>query len=359
MVEKMFELHSAVVPFGVFLGAMIIGYAVSKLVFARIDRMISAISGDYGEIVTRALKDMPAIVGAICGVYAVIHIVRLDEYWLRVMESILLTAVLFSGTVITARVFVGAVAIYARKAEEVLPSTSILVNIVQIIVYMLGGLIILQSNGVSITPILTALGVGGLAIALALQETLANLFSGIYILLSRQFRVGDYIKLSTGEEGQVMDITWRSTVIKALANNVIILPNQKIASATITNYFMPDKEMGILVAVGVGYDSDLEHVERVTVEVAREVLRDIDGGVEDFEPVVRFHTFGDFSINFNVVLRVKEFTDQYLIKHDFVKRLHNRYRQEGIEIPYPIRTVHVRNSEGVKPCREDKEQEDR
>ncbi|MDT8902369.1 mechanosensitive ion channel family protein [Anaeroselena agilis] len=350
MLEKIAELHFAIIPAGVFLAAMIIGFAVSKLVFARFDRVVARLSGAYGEIVTRALKDIPVFVGAISGVYAVIHFVRLDEYWLRVMEGILLTAVLFCGTVIIARVLSSAVVLYTRTAEEVLPSTSILVNVVQIVVYMLGGLIILQSHGVSITPILTALGVGGLAIALALQETLANLFSGIYILLSRQFRVGDYIKLSTGEEGVVMDITWRSTVIKALANNVIVLPNQKIASATITNYFLPDKEMSILVPVGVGYDSDLEHVETVTVEVAKEVLRDIAGGVDNYEPVVRYYNFGDFSVDFNVVLRVKEYTDQYLIKHDFIKRLHSRYRQEGIEIPFPVRTVHLRqDADNAKP----------
>jgi small-conductance mechanosensitive channel len=353
MPDQIKELTTVAFPFAVFFLGLTIGYIISKAFFARVGRVVGNISADYGDIVKRALKDMPVIVGTISGVYVVVHAVYLNAYWLQVLEKLSLAGIVFSGTVITARVLSGMVAIYARKAEDVFPSTSILVNIVEIAVYTMGGLIILQSNGVSVTPILTALGVGGLAIALALQETLANLFSGIYILLSRQLRVGDYIKLSTGEEGNVLDITWRSTAIKALANNVIILPNQKIASATITNYFMPDKEIGILVPVGVSYDCDLEHVEKVTVEVAKEVLHTIDGGVTDFEPVVRFHTFGDSSIGLNVVLRVKEYTDQYLIKHDFIKRLHKRYREEGIEIPFPIRTIHVKNAETAKYCPED------
>jgi len=344
MFEKISFLHAAALPIGVFLASMLTGYIISQFAFTRLSRIIAKASEDYGEIAAGSLKDMPIVAGAVCGVYGLIHFVHMDEYWLNLLGNILLTAVIFSGTVVASRIFSRAAVLYARKAEEVLPSTSILINAVQLVVYIFGGLIILQTNGVSVTPVLTALGVGGLAIALALQETLSNLFSGLYILLSRQFRVGDYIRLSTGEEGHVLDITWRSTVIKALANNVIILPNQKIASATITNFFFPDKEMSLVVPVGVSYDSDLEHVERVTVEVAREVLRDLAGGVKSFEPAVRFHTFGESSVNFNVILRVKEYTDQYLITHDFVKRLHRRYSLEGIEIPFPIRTVHVKQA---------------
>ena len=100
--------------------------------------------------------------------------------------------------------------------------------------------------------------------------------------------------------------------------------------------------MAVLVDVGVSYGSDLEEVERATVEVAREVMDEVQGGVPGFAPFIRYHTFGDFSITFTVILRAKEFVDQYLIKHEFVKRLHRRYRDEGIEIPFPIRTVYVR-----------------
>ena len=95
----------------------------------------------------------------------------------------------------------------------------------------------------------------------------------------------------------------------------------------------------MLIDVGVDYASDLAHVERVTIEVGREVMREVNGGVPDFEPFTRYHTFGDSSINFSVILRGKEVVDQYLIKHEFVKRLHARYAQEGISIPFPIRTL--------------------
>jgi len=152
---------------------------------------------------------------------------------------------------------------------------------------------------------------------------------------------GDYVKLNTGEGGYVTDITWRNTTIRAIPNNMIIVPNSNLASSILTNYYQPAKVMSVIVQVGVSYDSDLAKVEKVTLEVAKEILREIEGGIPDFEPFIRYHTFADFSINFSVILRAKEFFDQYLIKHEFIKRIHKRYKKESIEIPYPIRTIYM------------------
>jgi small-conductance mechanosensitive channel len=126
-----------------------------------------------------------------------------------------------------------------------------------------------------------------------------------------------------------------------LPNNMLVVPNAKLVSNQITNFYLPETEMAVLVQVGVSYQSDLERVERVTVEVAREVLQQVNGGVKAFEPFIRYHTFSDFSINFTVILRAREYVDKYLITHEFIKRLHKRYQQEAIEIPFPIRTVHM------------------
>jgi small-conductance mechanosensitive channel len=122
---------------------------------------------------------------------------------------------------------------------------------------------------------------------------------------------------------------------------MIIVPNTKLASSTLMNYSLLDPEMAVLVNVGVHYSSDLEKVETVTREVARESQRTVPGAVADFEPLVRYHTFADSSVGFTVVLRVREFAASQLVRHDFVKRLHARYREEGIVIPFPIRTLHL------------------
>ena len=215
------------------------------------------------------------------------------------------------------------------QAPEIL-SPSIITNFTQLLVFLVGTLIGLQSLGIAITPILTALGVGGLAVALALQETLSNLFSGLYIITARHIRPGDYVKLATGEEGTVIDITWRSTKLREGLNNLIIVPNAKLASATVTNYDEPEREIVVPVRLGVSYESDLATVERITLDVAREALAAAPGSLPGFEPVLRYHTFGDASIDFTVVLKAQSIGNQDTVKHEFIKRVHARYQAEGV-----------------------------
>jgi small-conductance mechanosensitive channel len=220
-----------------------------------------------------------------------------------------------------------------------LPVSSLTRNVAWVLIAILGLLVTLNGLGLSITPMLTALGVGGLAVALALQEPLANFFAGIFITLAGQIRVGDYVKLDTGQEGEVVDFSWRSTRLRMLANNLIVVPNAKLAHAIVINHNLPSQDMAVLVNVGVDYASDLRHVERVVMAVGREVMADVPGGVPEFEPFLRYHTFGESSIDFTVILRARQFVDQYLVKHEFVKRLHTRFNDERIVIPFPIRAV--------------------
>jgi small-conductance mechanosensitive channel len=124
-----------------------------------------------------------------------------------------------------------------------------------------------------------------------------------------------------------------------LANNLVVVPNAKLAQAIVVNHHLPSSDLAVLVEVGVDYASDLRHVERVVTEVGRDVMAQVPGGVPEFEPFIRYHTFADSSVNFTVILRAKEFVDQYLIKHEFVKQLHTRFNAEGIAIPFPIRTI--------------------
>lgn len=228
---------------------------------------------------------------------------------------------------------------YGSVIAPALPVSSLTRNIAWGVIVVLGLLVILNGLGLSITPMLTALGVGGLAVALALQEPLANFFAGLFITLAGQIRVGDYIKLDSGQEGYVVDFSWRSTRLRMLANNLVVVPNSKLSQAILVNHHLPSQDLAVLVDVGVDYSSDLGHVETIVIEVGRGVMLEVSGGVPEFEPFIRYHTFGDSSINFTVILRAREFVDQYLIKHEFIKRLHARFDQEGIVIPFPIRTI--------------------
>jgi small-conductance mechanosensitive channel len=257
----------------------------------------------------------------------------------NVLQKIITIILLYSVTLVLARLTAGFVNLFVQRTEGV--STSLLSNLAKTIVLVLGTLILLQTVGIEITPIVTTLGIGGLAVGLALQDTLANLFSGFYLVISKQVRAGDYVKLDDGHQGYVTDINWRNTTIKEISNNVIIVPNSKLASAIFTNYHLPAKEITLTMNVGVSYDSDLELVEKVTIEVAKEVMQEIAPELIQIEPYLRFHTFNDFSIDYTLYMRVSEYFDQRIGKHLLVKKLHKRYQQEGIEIPFPIQYVYT------------------
>ncbi|MER6789297.1 mechanosensitive ion channel family protein [Streptomyces sp. NPDC000658] len=304
-------------------------------------------SGD--DVMVDALRTVvpwAAIAGGAASAAAVLPLKKAVQHTVNQSLTVLL---IFVVTVSAARVVAGLVRSVTSSRSGVAGSATIFVNITRILVLAIGFLVVLQTLGISIAPLLTALGVGGLAVALALQDTLANLFAGIHILASKTVQPGDYIKLSSGEEGYVEDINWRQTTVRALSNNLVVIPNGQLAKSNMTNYMRPEQQLTVLVQVGVAYDSDLEHVERVTSEVIAEVMAGVDGAVPDHEPAIRFHTFGDSRIGFTVILGVGEFSDQYRIKHEFIKRLHRRYREEGIRIPAPARTVALQQGAVVIP----------
>lgn len=220
-------------------------------------------------------------------------------------------------------------------------TASLVQTILKVAIYIIGLLVILQMLGISITPMLTALGVGGLAVALALQDTLSNLFAGIQIVASRKIRPGDFIRLSgSTEEGYVTDITWRYTSVQMISNQTVIIPNSRLAGAIVTNASLPTEEITARLDVGVHYNSDLERVEQVSIETALAVVRAYLNDPEASPNVrVRYRGFGDSSIAFSILFSVPTFGDQIPVIHQLIKALHKRYAEEGIVIPYPIRTL--------------------
>ncbi|MER6775840.1 MULTISPECIES: mechanosensitive ion channel family protein [unclassified Streptomyces] len=293
------------------------------------------------DLIVDALRTLVPWAAVIAGAAVAASTLPLTARVLGFVNQSLSAVLIIIATFGAARVVAGLVQSVAGSRTGVAGSASIFVNITRVVVLVMGVLVALETMGVSIAPLVTALGVGGLAVALALQDTLANLFAGVHILASKTVQPGDYIRLSSGEEGYVVDINWRNTVVRNLSNNLVIIPNNRLARTNMTNFTQPEQQLSILVQVGVGYESDLEHVERVTLDVVDSVMADINGAVPDHEGKVRFHTFADSRINFTVILGVGEFSDQYRIKHEFIKRLHERFRAEGISIPAPTRTVSI------------------
>lgn len=337
-------------PALVIVGAVLIGLIVRWILLILLKSWAQKNSWYADNVVINVLKNMVVLWFTLLGIYlAVLTPLFVPRITVAIQIAVLIGFV-GSTTLVIIRIGTGLVRAYDRNAEGS-SALTIVVNIIRITATIVGLIIILQILNIPVTPAIAAFGVGGLAVSLALQDTLSNLFSGIMIILSHQVRPGNYIRLSTGEEGYVADINWRNTQIRQLANNMITVPNAVLTSQILINYHDPTRELAVLIDVGVSYDSDLQLVERVTIEVAQQVMQEVPGGVPDFTPFIRYNDFADFQIKFTVILRGQEFVDQFLIKHEFIKRLHARYRQEGIEIPFPIRTIYNRNHTHQQPSR--------
>jgi small-conductance mechanosensitive channel len=244
--------------------------------------------------------------------------------------------------------------IRATNEQSRIAAMSLTRRTVEIVTYTVGSVMILRAFGVDVTAIVTALGVGGLAVALALQDTLSNAFAGVYITLARQIRRGDYIKTNDNFEGFVKDIGWRNTTIETLERNIVFIPNIKLSQSIVTNYFLPREPMYIRLTFGVHYHTDPDHLERILKELVRETGHDnyddahskeqstgkIRGLMSHPEPLVRFTAFGEYALQYTVFVTVNTFDNQFEARHEFMKRLYYVFRKEGIALPMPVRVLY-------------------
>lgn len=207
------------------------------------------------------------------------------------------------------------------------------------IIIVVGGVIIaMQVVGFDITALLAGAGVAGLVIAFAAQDTLSNFFSGMHLLLDRPFTMGDVILLETGEYCRVESVGMRSTKLYSIFDHeLIVLPNNNIANQKIVNLVQPDTKMRVGIDVGVAYGSDLEKVRKILTEVVQNHDDIVDS--EDFPTIVRFKEFGESSLDFIVRFWVDDYMKQWEVASEVRDRINNRFKEEGITIPFPQRTV--------------------
>ena len=275
---------------------------------------------------------MPTLLGILMGIQLTKDILNLPDVVQNILSYHYHSVVIITVTFFCAHTVSSFLKDKLSKSGDKAVTTSILTTVVDLGVYMVGILFILSSYGISISPLLTALGAGGLASALALQDTLANLFSGITTLVSKQVHMGDYIRLSSGEAGRVVDMNWRNTTIRTATGNMVIVPNKSIATAALTNYEQPLAECTISIPLTITYDNDLQRVEDVTLGVARHILNHSEYGVTGFEPLVRYDQMGEYGISFKVVLRIRNIVDEAVLKHQFIKSIYMTYKKEHIQL---------------------------
>ena len=282
------------------------------------------------------------------GLFVAIEMVELPRRLSAQLHTILEAAIILSVTFTVAGVLGSLAAAAGERRALGIGMTGLVRAAVRGSILLIGTLVLLDSLGVQITPLLTALGVGGLAVALALQDTLSNLFAGVHLLADKPIRVGDYVKIAETIEGYVLDVGWRSTRVRMLQNNVVIVPNKRVAESIIINYDMPERRMALLVPVSVGYGSDPDHVARILMDEAQMAVGQVEGLVGEPPPMARLIPgFGASSLDFTLACQVASFVDQYAVQDALRRRILRRLRTENIEIPVPVRTIEVRGGDGA------------
>ncbi len=211
-------------------------------------------------------------------------------------------------------------------------------KVVKTIIVILGVLAILGKWEVQIGPILGALGIGGLAIGLALNSSLANIFGGIQLILDRSLNVGDKVMLESGEVGVVLDVGLRSTKMKTYDNEVIFLPNSQLANARVKNFTQPDATIRVTVNFAVAYGTDVARVKSVVLDA----IGELDDILQEPAPQVLFLNMGDFSLDMCARVWVDDYGKQFARKLEMTELVYNTLNNSGIEIPFPTRTVHMK-----------------
>ncbi|MDA8098685.1 MAG: mechanosensitive ion channel family protein [Nitrospiraceae bacterium] len=334
------NLMSLIIVLGSFAALLL----VRRLLFALLQRFTKKTETEIDDIIVASLR-IPSLLLVVAFTIS-IGITRAEfpeSYSVYAAKGISLSIIL-TITVALANVSGRLLSYFLQRVELPISTTSLLLAVAKTTVYIVGALIILNSLGISIAPIITALGVGGLAMALALQDTLSNLFAGIHIMAEQTIRVGDFIRLETGQEGFVEDISWRTTRIRMVPNNMVIMPNNKLSQSVITNYHLPKREMILALPVGVSYASDPDRVEGLLLDEVKKAAGEVPGLLADPAPQVQFRPgFGDSSLDFTVLCAICEVSEQNRVMSELHKRIFRRLGKEGIEFPYPTRTVYLRD----------------
>ncbi len=327
---KGLDLSALILPVALLVAGVLAGWFIRMLLTKRLQRLAPGVPRSH-RLLLAVARGSAVLWFTTLGLFLAASAAVLPPQVQRLAARFLLVLLISSVTWMVSRVLGELIGSHAQVGA--LSSATVITNVARGLVLLVGLLVILQTLGVSITPMITALGVGGLAVALALQDTLANLFGGLHILLSRQVHTGDYVRLDGGHEGYVQDVTWRYTSILQNGSDLVVVPNAKLAAAITTNLTRPDTRVAVPVGVCITYDADPDRAERVAAVVAREVMQEVDGGVPDFTPVVLFQKLGVATIQFTAVLQARDVGSLGRVKHEFIKRLLVRFRLEGIELP--------------------------
>ncbi len=336
------------------IGALVLGIVLRWLTGKWLVRMAAQSENKYDDILVDALRRSILYIILLTGLNIALRELPRAKIIMPYARPFLTASFIVLLSYILTKVLKMLVRIRAEHDHNRMAAVSLTRRSIEIVVYTIACVMVLRAFGVDIAPIITALGVGGLAVALALQDTLSNFFAGIYLTLANQIRVGDYIRISDGNfEGYVRDIGWRNTTIEMQEMNSVLIPNNKLSQAIVTNFHLPTEIQYLLLTFGVHHNTDPQLVEDVltamtleygsaTCEEAQELREGkIRGLLHTPEPVIRFREFGEFTLNFRFFIAISHFDWQFEARSNVMKQIYYTFKKHGIIVPMPIRALQI------------------
>jgi small-conductance mechanosensitive channel len=310
----------------------LIAVLVRAVLRRTLERVAAAHPSEMSEVLAHSLPRPAGIAVFLMALAAGLRIAPLPEPRLVIAHKIVAVAFAVLGVSALMRVALRSIDAYGRSNPGLRSSAGIGKAITWVVGLGLDAVLVSEALGISLAPALTAFGLGSLAVALALQDTLSNFFSGLYIVVDKPVRPGDFVRIDPSYEGYVESIGWRSTHLRTLGNNLVIIPNATLSKAIITNYTLPTPHVAASVRVDVAADADVDRVEDALADEARRAL-DIPGIADAPAPSVSMAPgFQDGSIGFTIQFQVRSFGEQASVQHAIRKRVAARFKKEGISL---------------------------
>jgi small-conductance mechanosensitive channel len=340
------DLVDTAIAFGIFFAALILAWFLAVLIPRLIRRMMRSDGSSPLDALVDAVRRPIFWLILVQGLFLALrhpaymreHLELIDRLWIGTVVVAVIAGIIRANT--------HWFAWYQQRSEAgQLPGRieprvlSMIRRAANVVVVVVGGLLLLDVLGLEITPLIAGLGIGGLAVGLALQPVLASLFASSSMMSDASLKVGDFVEVEAGPVGTVEHIGWRATRIRSFDNNIVLIPNSKLADSTFTNYSTTTFQADARLIFGVAYEEDLQQVEDVVIDELTMLRDEFEGAVPSYEPMLRFQEFGDSNIDVLVKLRANTWVDSFMLRHLMVKRIHARLGREGITINYPARRL--------------------
>lgn len=340
--------------FIIFITSFSILYIVRVLIIEFLKKISKKTATQLDDILYKTTKIPSFFWIFILSIHITLVFTEIPEKHYHLITKIINVLLIFSITLFLANLSTKSLKLYMEEKNLPTAGASLIFIIINVFIYLLGFLIILSHLDISITPILTTLGVGGLAVGLALKDTLSNIFSGLYILMEKRITIGDFVELENGKKGYVVNINWRTTTIRTLSNDIIIIPNEKLAQSVIVNYTKPVNITRVSIQIPVSYNTDIDKLEKVVFEEVENFTKEDERLLLEPKPVLRFIPgFGDSSLNFTLFVYASDYESGFFIESELRKRLFKRLKKENIEIPFPQMDIHVKDDSKILVVKEE------